>query len=371
MRPVFDISAVDGDTVINPDIALKWGRLVKKSISEEAFPGCVIYIAVDGQTVFHRPFGRYTYAQDSTPVSLETIYDLASVTKVSANIPMVMKLWELGKLRFDMRVIDFFPSFRGGEKDKVTLLDLITHSSGLPSYHTFYKECSSFEDIFNAIVTTPLKHPIGTKTEYSDLGMILMGEIVQKLYGAKLDVAANREIHSPLGMNNTFYRPIPELKHSIAPTEIDPWRGRLLQGEVHDENAYVMGGVSGHAGLFSVASDLGKYCQCILNGGSLNGVRIFKKETIGYFSKRPESLFPGGYALGWRFPPYRRDGKLIFSPGSIGHTGYTGTSIWMDRKRNTQIVILSNRVHPSRSHTKITGFRTEFQARVLADLFPS
>ena len=370
MRALYDESAIEKESVLSPQIELKWGALVKKYIGEQAFPGCVIYVAKDGKPLFYRPFGRYTYDSDSKPVNLDTIYDLASVTKVSASVPMVMKLWEKGKIRLDMRVVDLIPEFSEGEKSRITVENLITHSSGLPSWVPFYETCSSFDEVMNAIMKTPLANPVETKTEYSDLNMVLVSKIIHLLYGEPIDRAAKKEIHGPLGMVDTMYRPGPELKHRIAPTEIDPWRDRLLQGEVHDENAYAMGGVSGHAGLFSTAIDLGRYCQCLLNGGQLDGVRIFEPETIEFFSKRPARLFPGSYALGWVAPSYRREGKPIFSPGSIGHTGYTGTCIWMDRVRNTQTVILSNRVYPSRRHLKIGAFRNEFMEMIFSDMFP-
>ena len=366
---LFENSIHASESRFSRELDLKWGQLVKHYIAEEAFPGCVIYVAQDGNTIYHRPFGRFMYDVDSTPVSPDTIYGLASVTKVTANLPMVMKLWEQKKLRLDMHVSDFFPEFSQGEKSKVTIQHVITHSTGLPSGSRLYARCSSYEEVIQAILATPLKHPVGTVTEYSDFGMILMANIIEKIYGETLDVIARREIHEPLRMVDTMYRPLPELKYRIAPTEIDPWRGRLVHGDVHDENAYAMGGVSGHAGLFSTARDLGRYCQCLLNGGVLDGARIFNPETIEFFSQRPEDMFPGQYALGWRIPPYRNKGRLIFSPGSIGHTGYTGTCIWMDRQRNTQVVILSNRVYPTRRHRKIGRFRGEFLSLVFESLF--
>lgn len=372
MRPVYDVTALEEQTLLNPDLELKWSHLVRQYIKEEAFPGCVIYVSKEGRVLFHRPFGNYTYDPGSQSVVLDTMYDLASVTKITTTVPMVMKLWEEKKVSLDMKVIDFFPDFKDGAKPDITLQNLITHMSGLPSWVAFYKERSSVQEVIQAICVTPLKYPTGSRTEYSDLNMILMGEIVHKIYGAPLDVAVHREIHRPLGMNDTMYRPGPELRQRIAPTENDPWRGRLLQGEVHDENAYAMGGVSGHAGLFSTTGNLSLYGQCILNRGILNGVRIFNEETIEFFAQRPSSLIPGPYALGWwRNPSGSGDEKTLFSPGTIGHTGYTGTSIWLDRKRQTQIIVLSNRVYPSRRHVKIGEFRRKFENLVISSLFPS
>ncbi len=370
MKPLYDESALEKERVLAPQIDLKWGGLVKKYIGEQAFPGCVIYVARDGNPLYYRPFGRYTYDDGSKPVSLDTIYDLASVTKVSASVPMVMKLWEQGKLKLETRIADLIPAFSEGEKTKITVQHLITHTSGLPSWVPFYETCNSFDGVLDAIMKTPLANPVESKTEYSDLNMILASKIIHLLYGEPIDVAVKKEIHGPLGMVDTVYRPLPELKYRIAPTEFDPWRNRLVQGEVHDENAYAMGGVSGHAGLFSTAIDLARYCQCLLNGGALDGVRIFEPETIEFFSKRPANLFPGPYALGWRMPTYRRKGEPLFSQGSIGHTGFTGTCIWMDRRRNMQVVILSNRVYPSRRHLKIGEFRNEFIDMIFGDMYP-
>jgi CubicO group peptidase (beta-lactamase class C family) len=324
----------------------------------EAFPGAVLAVGLDGRLVHLKPFGRLSYAADAPEVRADTVYDLASLTKVVVTATLAMGLLEEGLLDLDARLSRFFPGFSGSGKDGVTIRQVLAHAAGLVGWAPLYAERSGKSACLERIVALNLAYPPGTRSQYSDLGFILLGDVLERLGGAPLDVLACRRVLEPVGMHETLYRPPAALRSRIAPTEPDPWRGRLLQGEVHDENAFALGGVAAHSGLFGTAADLACFAQMMLDGGERGGRRIVSRSSIELFTRR--DAVPGTTrALGWDTaaddsgrrsslpgaPGYSSAGSLL-SDRSFGHTGFTGTSLWIDPERGLYLILLSNRVHP-------------------------
>ena len=246
-----------------------------------------------------------------------------------------------------------------GGKQEVTLKHLLTHSSGLPAHLSLYAHTSGKEHILRRILEIPLEHRPGSRSLYSDLGFILLGGVLERVCGRSLDNLARERIFQPLEMRRTGFQPPSAWRPRIAPTEIDPWRKRLLRGEVHDENAYAMGGVAPHAGLFATAADLAVFCQTLLNGGVYNHRRIVKQSTLEAFTRRQAHPSGSTRALGWDTPSPKGSAGNKLSRQSYGHTGFTGTSLWIDPQRRLFIVFLTNRVHPSRENRAIQSARRQ------------
>jgi CubicO group peptidase (beta-lactamase class C family) len=276
-----------------------------------------------------------------------------------------MMLVESGKLLLNAPVQDYLPEFQGANKEKVRVQDLLTHTAGLPAFLMLYKDTEGYEPVLQKIYSVPLQYEPWTKSIYSDLGMILIGEIISRASGRTLDRFITERLFQPLGMRSTMYNPPRALLERIAPTEDDPWRKRVVHGEVHDENAFAMGGVAGHAGLFSSAHDLAIFAQMLLNGGIYDHRRYLNPETIRRFTAtqgRPEAA----RGFGWAKPnPSGWTGRL-FSPAAFGHTGFTGTMIWVDPEKELFVVLLTNRVHPSRQNTMIDEARQAICEAVVA-----
>lgn len=361
-------TALPEDIGVSKDVIENVSKVIEESIKEKAFPGATIAAGRKNGLFLMKEFGRLSYEENSAPVKIDTIYDLASLTKVIVTTTACMKLWEEGKLKLDFKVSSFIPEFGVKGKDKITIWHLLTHSSGLPAYKRYFLEVKGKENIIKRICEEELEYEPGTKSVYSDLGFILLGVIIEKLTGEKLENYINRILFQPLGMKDTMFNPPKILLQRIAPTEDDPWRKRVAHGEVHDENAYAMGGVSGHAGLFSDVVDLSKFCQLLLNGGIFDGKRILKRSTIEYFTKRvdiPEST----RALGWDTPSKEGSsaGRFVSSK-AFGHTGFTGTSIWIDPEKDVFVVFLTNRVHPTRENQKIREVRPKVHDAIFSAL---
>ncbi|MGQ9619023.1 MAG: glycoside hydrolase family 3 N-terminal domain-containing protein [Candidatus Aminicenantia bacterium] len=332
-------------------------RIINDSIKDGAFPGGAIAIGKGGKLIMLKGFGKLSYEKNSSEVNPETIYDLASLTKVVVTTTACMKLYEKGELKLNSKVSSYIPEFGKKGKENITVWHLLTHSSGLPAYRRYFLETKGKENILKRICDEELEYEPGTKSVYSDLGFILLGVIVEKVSGENLENYIKKVLFEPLGMKNTMFNPPDRLKARIAPTEDDPWRKRIVKGEVHDENAYAMGGVSGHAGLFSTTEDLAKFCQLLLNGGIYGGKRILKRSTIEYFTRKAEIL-ESTRALGWDTPSKEGStaGKFV-STKAFGHTGFTGTSIWIDPEKEIFVVLLTNRVHLTRENQKIKEVR--------------
>ncbi|MFQ6676206.1 MAG: serine hydrolase domain-containing protein, partial [Fidelibacterota bacterium] len=326
----------------------------------------------DGQVLWSYAVGRQTYNPQSPVVTDRTIYDLASVTKVAATTAVVMKLVERKLISLDEPVTHFFPGFTGGGKERVTIRHLLTHSSGLPAYVRFFEKGVPPDEVVPTIVNTDLIYSPGDSMVYSDLGMILMGSIVERVTGERLDDVARNWIYRPLGMERTFFRPDSEFLPEIAPTEIDSvYRKGVVHGVVHDENAWWLGGVAGHAGLFSTATDLARFAQVMMDGGVFEGRRLFKKETIARFTAR-QNMPPGSRrAIGWDTPADSLSSAGdYFTPGSFGHLGFTGTSLWIDPNQRIAVILLTNRVHPTRERGGMYEVRRQFYNAVMAVLQP-
>lgn len=328
-------------------------RLLESFQERRAFPGGVLAVG-DAEGLIHlRAFGRLSYEPDARPVTASTIYDLASLTKVVATTTMAMILVDEGKLGLDRPVRDFLPDFQGQGKEAVTVRHLLTHSSGLPALATFFKEVQGREAYLERIQAMELEYPPGSRSVYSDPGIILLGAILERVSGQALETFVQDRVLDPLGMRDTRYRPPPELWPRIAPTEFDPWRGRLIQGEVHDENTFAMGGVAPHAGLFGTAGDLTRFAGMLLNCGE----PIVSRETVELFTRK--AGIPGSdRGLGWDTKAAEGSSAgTLLSDRSFGHTGFTGTSIWIDPERRLYIILLTNRVHPTRENTLIREAR--------------
>jgi len=334
-------------------------RLVRRFIGLQAFPGASLAVGHGEKLLVCRGYGRLDYTATSAPASLHTVFDLASLTKVVCTTTLAMQACERGVIDLDDRLGRYFPEFQAGHNRQVALRHLLSHSSGLPAHVPLYRHASGKENVLRRILETPLEHRPGSRSLYSDLGFILLGAVLERACGDSLDNLARKQIFEPLGMRRTCFHPPSDWSPRIAPTEMDPWRKRLLRGEVHDENTFAMGGVAGHAGLFGTAADLAVFCQALLNGGIYNHRRIVKRATLETFTKRQDDPRPSSRALGWDTPSPDSSAGSKLSPQSYGHTGFTGTSLWIDPTRRLFIVLLTNRVHPSRDNSAIQSARRE------------
>jgi serine-type D-Ala-D-Ala carboxypeptidase len=333
-------------------------RVVQRGILAGGYPGAAVVVGRNGAVVWQRGFGRLSWETVSPRVSPDrTIYDLASLTKVVGTTTALMVLYDQGRISLDAPVAAYVPAFSGGYKDSVTIRQLLTHRSGLPSGRELWRLASTPDEARRYVLDTQLECHPGDCYIYSDLGADVLGMVVEAVSGERLDVFLDEHVFQPLGMTDTFFRPSDSLRSRVAPTELTPPRGYPLQGEVHDENAYALGGVAGHAGLFSTAADLSVFAQMMLNGGVYNGVHIVTDTTVAVFTRRAA----GRRALGWDTCDDGGDGSCgrFLSERAYGHTGFTGTSLWIDPDRQMFVVLLTNRVHAARARRP---------AKVIADV---
>jgi CubicO group peptidase (beta-lactamase class C family) len=356
--------------------------VIERAVAARAFPGAVLAVGKDGVLAHLQAFGRLSYDADARPVREDTVYDLASLTKVVATTTMAMMLVDDGRLDPGRPVVTVLPGFRGGAKDQVTIEQLLTHSSGLEWWGPLYQELRGREAYLERVQAMDLVYPPGTRSLYSDLGFFVLGEVLERVAGEPIDVFTKDRVFEPLGMGDTTFRPSGPLAARAAPTEEDAWRGRRIEGEVHDENAFAMGGVAPHAGLFGTAPDLARFAQMIVNGGVFEHRRFVSRATLDRFARRSD--VPGSTrALGWDVagrdgvarssvpgtPGYSSSGSLM-SASSIGHTGFTGTSLWIDRERRLFVLLLTNRVHPTRENDAIIRVRAEVADAVVEAITP-
>ena len=321
-------------------------RVIERGIRAGGYPGAAVVVGRKGAAVWEKGFGRLGWtSEDGSVVAERTIYDLASLTKVVGTTTAVMILFDEGKLRLDDAVVKYIPEFTGGAKDQITIRMLLEHRSGLPAGRDLWRMAQTPEEARADVISTPLFAAPGQYFEYSDLGADMLGFVVEAVSGQKLDQFLDARVFTPLGMTDTHFRPDVSLRGRIAPTELTPPRGYPLRGEVHDENAYALGGVAGHAGLFSTASDLAVFAQMMLNGGTYNGVRIVSDTTVARFTQRTV----GSRALGWDTCIGGASCGFYFGPRAYGHTGYTGTSLWIDPDRQVFVIVLTNWVHAAPS----------------------
>lgn len=332
--------------------------VVEHYLAAKAFPGAVLAVGRRGKLVHLKAFGKLSYEDDAAPATNDTLYDLASLTKVIATTTMAMILVDEGALALDKPVRDFLPGFTGEGKEKVTVRHLLTHSSGIDWWAPLYQTTRGKAAYLEKIQAMPLVAEPGTVMKYSDLGIILLGEILERVAGMPLDVFVRERVFAPLGMEDTVFRPGPERLPRIAPTELDPWRNKVLRGEVHDENAFALGGVAPHAGLFGTAGDLARFAQMLANGGVIEHRRIVSRKTVELFTRRAGKPADSSRALGWDTKsPEKSSAGTLFSERSFGHTGFTGTSLWIDPERELFVILLTNRVNPTRENNLIREAR--------------
>jgi CubicO group peptidase (beta-lactamase class C family) len=387
--------------------------ILREAIAERAFPGASIAVTHRGHLVALKALGHFTHdavapsfsrslrgdGDFDFEVAPSTLFDLASLTKVVATTPMAMLLYQRGLLDLDAPVAAIVPEFIfDAEKDprrrKVTLRMLLAHSSGLPAYEKLFLKARTRDELLNAAFITPLAADPGARAEYSDIGFIILGIALERLADESLDRFCQREIFAPLTMTNTTFNPPQEIRPQIPPTAEErelpcgsdtpvrqppkaqpppggsdhsarsTFRNRIIQGEVQDENASVLGGVAAHAGLFSTAPDLAKFAHSMLNGGS----PILRPETVSLFTRRESAPAATSRTLGWDTPSSPSQSGKYFSPQSFGHLGYTGTSLWIDPARQLSITLLTNRTWPDCSNQTIKQIRPRFHGAVVEDL---
>jgi CubicO group peptidase (beta-lactamase class C family) len=321
--------------------------VLAQAVDAGAFPGAA-YGVLDRGGRTTGAVGGFTYDPESPRVTPETVYDLASVTKVAATTAAAMLLFERGLLDLDAPVGDLLPGFvigmgRGTGRERVTVRMLLAHSSGLPGYAPLFREHRTASGLLRACLQLELTAPPGTREEYSDIGFILLGKLLEVVAGERLDRFCAREIFVPLGMSACFCPGLGE-RAKIPPTEREDGLGRRdIQGSVHDENCWVLGGIAGHAGLFASAGDLLRFAQAMLDG------KLFSRSTIDLFTRR-QQVAGGSRALGWDTPSGESSSGHYFGPWSVGHLGYTGTSLWVDLERELGVVLLTNRTWPTREN---------------------
>ena len=349
--------------------------VLDRAVADGAFPGGVVAIGLHDQLVVH-PFGKLSRDAKSPDVAPDTIYDMASLTKVIVTTTSVMMLIQQKRLDLDTPLIRYIPEWAATAKSdpdpawraRITVRNLLLHDSGLPAHRDFYKDAKGHDPVLARVIAEPLVHEPGKQVEYSDLGFILLGQIVQRLTGVTLDMYAKQHIFAPLGMDHSTFNPPRTLRAKIAPTEFDAdFRKRLLQGEVHDENSWAMGGVAGHAGLFSTVGDAAIFAQMILNGGIYAYHRLLSRAILDQFTAR-QPIGDSARALGWDVVTQPSSSGHDFSASSFGHTGFTGTSLWIDPERGLFVLLLTNRVNPTRANEKIRQVRPALHDAVMESL---
>ena len=338
--------------------------MLEDAISARAFPGAAVAVTRGGNLVVSKGVGRFTYENGSPLIGADTIYDVASVSKVVATTAMAMILYERGELDLEIPVASVVPEFAGEDprRDEITVHMLLAHSSGLPAYVKLFEQAHTADELMRAALRVDLTAEPGARGEYSDIGFIILGELLARLAGESLDHFCRHEIFGPLGMAHSCFNPPVSASPLIPPTVNDTtFRHRVIQGEVHDENASVLGGVAGHAGVFAPATDLAAFAHCMLSGGA----PILRPQTVALFTRR--ELNPAGTsrALGWDTPSSPSQSGRYFSSQCFGHLGYTGTSLWIDPSRALSVTLLTNRTWPDNKNQAIKQVRPRFHDAII------
>jgi CubicO group peptidase (beta-lactamase class C family) len=330
-------------------------EIVQRGVEERAFPAAVVEVGTTAGVRWREAFGRLDSDPESAPAQEDTVFDLASLTKVLSTTNLVMRFVERGSLTLQQPVGKWISAWRGRDREGVTLRSLLTHSSGLTAWLPFYRDHTGRQEFEHAICSLPLEYAPDTQSIYSDLGFMLLGFILEDAGGQSI-ASQGEQLLSELTAAPLMFNPPAALRPGIAPTENDPWRGRRLVGEVHDENCWALGGAAGHAGLFGTAQAVGDVARAVL--GSLEGTdeRLASADTTRQFVRRFSST-TGSRALGWdTMLPTSSCGRKI-SATAFGHTGFTGTTLWIDPERKGYVVFLTNRVNPSRENSAIQKIR--------------
>ena len=347
-------------------------NVVSGAISRHAFPGAVVETGTSREVRWREAMGHLTYDDHAAATTLDTIYDLASLTKVVATTTAAMQLVEAGRLRLGDLVARWLPQWRGEDRRLVTVEDLLSHAAGLPAWLPFFREHQGRQAFVTELARTPLEYAPRSASVYSDLGFILLGFVLEQAAEESLD-RQFAAISSRRGLGDITFRPPGAWQPRTAPTEFDPWRGRLLKGEVHDENAAALEGVAGHAGLFGAVSAVGEFARWVLRaraGDREACERLASREAVVRFTTRHD--VPGSSrALGWDTMLPTSSCGTRMSSLAFGHTGFTGTSLWIDPMRDLYAVLLTNRVYPSRANEAITQARPAFHDAVLEEVVSS
>jgi len=326
-------------------------RIMNTAVQDSVFPGGVIAVVKDGIVAYQQPFGYHDY-QKRRPVRNNDIYDIASLTKPVATTTAIMMLIDEGKLSLNTKVSEFFPTFENGNRAGISIQQLLNHTTGLPAYRTYVDTHRSRDSIVNAILNEPLINEPGEVSMYSDLGFILLAEIAEKASGQPFDQYLNRNFYYPLGMSDTVFNPQRRGRwtvNRIPPTEIDTvYRQNTIQAMVHDERAHYMGGIAGHAGLFSTSGDMARYMQFLLQDGSYNNRQFVDVATLKDFTSRQEERKGRGLGFDLKSLEGFTTAGLLSSSSTYGHLGFTGSSFWVDPDNNLAVVILTNRTYPHR-----------------------
>lgn len=343
-------------------------KILDTAIAGQAFPGASLSVVHRGQLVALKGLGRFTYDPGSTAVTAETIYDLASLTKVLCTATLCMLLLEDGQFDADMRVVEIVPEFATDDprRNDVTLGHLLAHSSGLPAYERLYQQARDAAHLVQLACQVPLKAEPGANAVYSDVGFIVLGVALERLAAEPLNAFFAREVAIPLGLERTRFCPPASWTKFIPPTLDDrDFRRRVVRTEVNDENAWVMGGVAAHAGLFGTARDLARFAACLLDAGQ---PIIHHPETVERFTRREKSPPGTSRTLGWDTPTPPSQAGRYFGKKAFGHLGYTGTSLWIDPERKLAVTLLTNRTWPDRHNTKIKTIRPAFHDAIVEAL---
>jgi len=372
-RPPSACAAVNSASDLSEAQLAPLASVIEEAIRTGRCPGAVVLVGQQGRVVYRRAFGNRAVVPQQVRMTPDTIFDLASLTKVIATTTAVMQLVERGMISLEDPVADYWPEFKAHGKEDITVRELLTHYSGLRPDLDLKLEWSGYETALPMIVEeTPVAVP-GTRFIYSDINFETLGEIVRRVSGQPLEVFCAQNIFQPLGMKDTFFSPPPAVHDRIAPTQYQLGEtGKMLWGEVHDLTAYNMGGVAGHAGLFSTADDLAIFAQMLLNGGTYAGARVLSPLSVEKMTTPqapPDAMILRG--LGWDIDsPYASNRGELYPLGSYGHTGWTGTSIWIDPVSRTYVILLTNRVHPD-GKGDVVGLRTRVASVVAAALGPA
>jgi CubicO group peptidase (beta-lactamase class C family) len=356
-----------------PEAFDRAAEILLHGILNRAFPAAAVEVGRMEGPLWRRSFGALTYEPDAREATVDTIFDLASLTKVIATTTLVMRAVDDGMLSLDDHVRQRLPEWQGADRQAVTVRELLGHSSGLPAYLPFFRDHTGRVEFEPAICHTPLEYSPGTQSIYSDLGFILLGFLLEdagpraagRFDPATTFAARFKRIATFITPEPLAFSPTRPWRERSAPTEVDPWRGRLLIGEVHDENTWALGGAAGHAGLFGTASAVGAFARAALR--TLAGQNLLAQPaTFREFIRR--TPVPGSSrALGWDTMLPTSSCGTHMSESAIGHTGFTGTSLWIDWERDLYVVLLTNRVHPTRENNRLKAIRPAFHDAVVEE----
>jgi CubicO group peptidase (beta-lactamase class C family) len=347
---------------IGREITDSLARLLRNAVGDSAFPGAYAIVGDSRGVLARAGAGRIDWARNAPPPDQHTLWDLASLTKVIATTTAAAQLVEQGKIDLDAPVQRYLADWTGAGKERVTVRHLLLHASGLPAFRPYDRQTRNQDSIAALLFGTELERTVGERMVYSDIGAFVLGEIIERVSGEALDAYFARHVARPLALRETMFTPPASLRARVAPTELDTSRGGLVRGAVHDERAYYLGGVAAHAGLFGSAHDLARFATMMLRGGALDGARVLEPETIATFTVYADPSF-SNRALGWQ---KRERPDMAFRTGAAwagekmsvsayGHTGFTGTSIGIDPERDLFVILLSNRVNPTRNNPRITA----------------